>query len=61
MMLTIPFVLFGLFRYLYLIYRCDMGGSPEEALLTDKQLLVDVLLWGLSVLTVLYLDGQGMV
>jgi hypothetical protein len=38
-----------------------MGGSPEEALLTDKQLLVDVLLWGLSVLTVLYLDGQGMV
>jgi 4-hydroxybenzoate polyprenyltransferase len=61
MMLTIPFVLFGLFRYLYLIYRCDLGGSPEEALLTDKQLLIDVLLWGLSVLTVLYLNGRGIV
>ncbi|HHV58108.1 MAG TPA: decaprenyl-phosphate phosphoribosyltransferase [Firmicutes bacterium] len=61
MMLTIPFVLFGLFRYLYLIYRRDLGGSPEEVLLTDKQLLADVILWGLAVLAVLYLNGRGIV
>lgn len=61
MMLTIPFVLFGLFRYLYLIYRRDLGGSPEEVLLTDKPLLLDIALWGLAVLTVLYLNGRGVV
>jgi 4-hydroxybenzoate polyprenyltransferase len=53
MMLTIPFVLFGLFRYLYLIYCRDLGGSPEEILLTDRQLLLTVILWGGAVLLVL--------
>jgi hypothetical protein len=53
MMLTIPFVMFGLFRYLYLIYRRDLGGSPEEVLLTDRQLLIAVILWGIAVLLVL--------
>ncbi|HHV06995.1 MAG TPA: decaprenyl-phosphate phosphoribosyltransferase [Firmicutes bacterium] len=53
MMLTIPFVLFGLFRYLYLIYCQDQGGSPEEILLTDRQLLATVVLWGLAVLLIL--------
>lgn len=53
MMLTIPFVLFGLFRYLYLIYCRDLGGSPEEILLTDRQLLATVILWGVAVLLIL--------
>lgn len=53
MMLTIPFVLFGLFRYLYLIYCRDLGGSPEEVLLTDRQLLGTVILWGVAVLLIL--------
>jgi 4-hydroxybenzoate polyprenyltransferase len=53
MMLTIPFVLFGLFRYLYLIYCRDLGGSPEEILLTDRQLLATVVLWGVAVLFVM--------
>lgn len=61
MMLTIPFVLFGLFRYLYLIYRRDLGGSPEEVLLTDKQLLGDVVLWVLAVLAVFYFEGRGLI
>ncbi|GIW07215.1 MAG: decaprenyl-phosphate phosphoribosyltransferase [Dehalococcoidia bacterium] len=54
MMLTIPFVLYGLFRYLYLVYQRGLGGSPDELLLRDKPLLIDVALWiGVSLL-VLY-------
>jgi len=53
--LTIPFVLYGLFRYLYLLYRHDLGGNPSEHLLTDRALLVDVALWAGAVVTFLYL------
>jgi 4-hydroxybenzoate polyprenyltransferase len=52
--LTIPFVLYGIFRYLYLLYRRDLGGNPSEHLLTDRALLLDVALWGLSVIAILY-------
>lgn len=45
MMLTIPFVLYGLFRYLFLIYHRNMGGSPEEILLKDGPMLVNMALW----------------
>lgn len=58
MMLTIPFVLYGIFRYLYLIHIKNEGGSPEEALLRDRPLLVSVVLWGLSVVTILYAFGK---
>ncbi len=54
MMLTIPFVLYALFRYLYLIHQRNEGGSPETLLLKDRPLLVTILLWGLVVVTVLY-------
>ncbi|MCR4407196.1 MAG: decaprenyl-phosphate phosphoribosyltransferase [Anaerolineae bacterium] len=54
MMLTIPFVLYGIFRYLYLIHVRNEGGTPEEIILRDKSLLADVLLWGLSVIVILY-------
>jgi 4-hydroxybenzoate polyprenyltransferase len=53
--LTIPFVLYGIFRYLYLLYRRDLGGDPSEHLLTDAALLVTVALWGVAVLAGLYL------
>lgn len=54
MMLTIPFVLYGIFRYLYLIQIKHEGGAPEEILLADRPLQITVVLWGLSILTIFY-------
>ena len=51
---TIPCVMYGIFRYLYLIYKKGEGGSPEKLLLTDVPLLVDIVLFGAIVVTVLY-------
>lgn len=53
--LTIPFVIFGVFRYLDLAYRHEKGDQPERILLTDAPMLVDVALYGLAVVTVLLL------
>jgi 4-hydroxybenzoate polyprenyltransferase len=53
--LTIPFVLYGIFRYLYLVHQKRGGGSPATMLLTDRPLLVCVALWALSVGAILYL------
>jgi 4-hydroxybenzoate polyprenyltransferase len=53
--LTIPFVLYGIFRYLYLLYRRDLGGNPSELFLTDRALLLAVALWGAAVIVILYL------
>jgi 4-hydroxybenzoate polyprenyltransferase len=55
MPLTIPFVLYGLFRYLYLLYRRDLGGDPSEHLLTDRGLFIAVACWGGAVFAVIYL------
>lgn len=52
--LTIPFVLYGIFRYLYLVHQKRGGGSPAALLLTDRPLLVCVALWTVSVVLVLY-------
>jgi 4-hydroxybenzoate polyprenyltransferase len=52
---TVPFPLYGIFRYLYLIHQRDGGGNPSEALVTDRPLLVCVALWGLTVIAILYL------
>jgi 4-hydroxybenzoate polyprenyltransferase len=54
MMLTIPFVVYTIFRYLYLIHAEQAGGSPEEILLTDRPFQIAMVLWGLSVLAVFY-------
>jgi len=54
MMLTIPFVLYGIFRYLYLIHVRNEGGTPEELVFKDKPLLLAIALWALTVLFVLY-------
>ena len=50
--LTIPFVIFGIFRYLDLVYRRGRGGRPEKILLTDAVLIADILLYGLVALGV---------
>ena len=57
MMLTIPFVVYGIFRYLNLIYTQDEGGSPTELVLTDKLIIIDVVLWGIVSSTILYLTN----
>ena len=54
MMLTIPFVLYGIFRYLYLIQVKHSGGAPEDVLLSDRPLQATILLWGISVLIIFY-------
>ena len=54
MMLTIPFVVYGIFRYLYLI-QLGEGGAPEEIALTDKPLQLSIMLWALSILFIFYI------
>ena len=52
--LTIPFVLYGIFRYLYLVHQRRGGGSPANLLVTDRPLLACVALWAISVVLILY-------
>jgi hypothetical protein len=54
MMLTIPFVLYGIFRYLYLILVKGEGGAPEDLLISDRPFQATLLLWGLSILIIFY-------
>ncbi len=56
MMLTIPFLLYGIFRYLYLIHMKGIGGSPEEVLLTDRPLQATIAGWGLACVVILYVN-----
>jgi len=52
--LTIPFVLYGIFRYLYLVHQKEIGGSPTRALLTDKPILIDIALYFICVVAILH-------
>lgn len=54
MILTLPFVLYGIFRYLYLIYVREEGGSPTRVLLADLPLLVSAILWGMTAVGIIY-------
>lgn len=56
MMLTIPFVVYGIFRYLQLIQTGNAAGSPDEVALKDRPLQATVVLWGLAVIAVFYLS-----
>lgn len=56
LMLTIPFVVYGIFRYLQLIQMGHAAGAPDEVALKDRPLQVTVLLWGLAVIAVFYLS-----
>ena len=57
MMLTIPFVVYGVFRYLYLVHLRGLGGSPEEILVSDVPLIVDIVLFVIVALGVLKVTG----
>jgi 4-hydroxybenzoate polyprenyltransferase len=52
--LTLPFLLYGIFRYLYLVHQKEGGGSPAEMLLNDRPLLACVALWALAVALIIY-------
>jgi 4-hydroxybenzoate polyprenyltransferase len=52
--LTIPFAVYGIFRYLYLIHKEDKGGDPTMVLIGDRPILITVILWLLTVIAVLY-------
>ncbi|MCL4442308.1 MAG: decaprenyl-phosphate phosphoribosyltransferase [Firmicutes bacterium] len=52
---TIPFVIYGIFRYQYLVHRKDIGGNPEMALFKDPPMIINILLWVVSCSTILYL------
>ncbi|MFL5801519.1 MAG: decaprenyl-phosphate phosphoribosyltransferase [Roseiflexaceae bacterium] len=54
MLLTVPFVVYGIFRYIYLIHHHRGGGSPEELVLKDRPLALDIVLYGLTVLALLF-------
>ncbi len=53
LMITVPFVVYAIFRYLYLIYQRDGGGAPEDLVLQDRPLAISIVLWGMTVLAVL--------
>ncbi len=56
--LTIPFPLYGIFRYLYLVHQKEGGGSPAEMLLNDRPLLICVALWAAAVVLIVYGPAQ---
>lgn len=55
LLFTVPFVLYGIFRYLYLVHQKDEGGSPEVLIIKDKPLLVDLFLWIATAMLILYI------
>lgn len=54
LILTVPFVLYGIFRYLYLVHQKEEGGNPTKLLLTDRPIMIDIALWIASAVMILY-------
>ena len=59
MMITTPFVIYGVMRYLQLIYEKNEGESPERIILSDKPIMVTVVIWGMLVIGLLYYVGAN--
>jgi hypothetical protein len=53
-------VLYGVFRYLYLLYRRQLGGNPSDLFLSDRALLVNTVLWMLTSIVLIYGRGWGL-
>lgn len=56
--LTVPFVVYGLFRYLYLVHHMEGGGDPSRTLFRDVPILATVTLWGAACISIIYYFGQ---
>ena len=56
---TLPFVLYGIFRYLYLVHRKEEGGDPTKVLLNDRPILVTLALWAATLVTLIYHRNQS--
>jgi len=54
LLLTVPFVMYGIFRYLYLVYQREQGDNPTSAVLQDRMMLLDVVVWALLCVAVIY-------
>ena len=54
MMLTIPFIIYSVFRYQYLLQVANIGGAPEDVVLSDRPLQAAIVLFGLAVLVIFY-------
>jgi len=55
MILTVPFVIYGIFRYLYLVHQKEQGGDPTLILVTDAPILINIVLWGIVSVFLIYL------
>jgi 4-hydroxybenzoate polyprenyltransferase len=55
LILTLPFVIYGIFRYLYLVHQRGKGGSPEKVLLEDRELMIDIFLWIIAIGILIYI------
>jgi len=58
--ITVPFVLYGVCRYLYLVYQRGWGGAPDEALRKDRMLQIAIVLWFISVMVLFVVDKAGL-
>ena len=58
LMYTVPFVMYGIFRYLYLVHQKNQGGAPDRVLLTDAPLLLNVVLYVAAVVLILYFSSS---
>jgi len=52
--LTIPFVFYGIFRYLYIVHRKKLGGDPTKVFLTDTALIINMVLWAISLVLIIH-------
>lgn len=59
LLLTAPFVLYGFFRYLYLVYHKEEGGDPTQSILTDRPMMVNLFLWVVTAAAILYGMSHG--
>lgn len=57
--LSIPFVLYGIFRYLYLVYQKSAGGNPDVDIIKDKPMLLNIMLWIIAVIIIVYWKPNG--